>query len=111
MIYSKASFTTAKLQVDSTLYYFSEEQFELMCKEHPKVSHEFGNSLIQKIRLLANTNSILNAPIDVQLAFFLLNLHVKKGSNIININQTSLSNYIGKSKSCSLESAQRMERS
>lgn len=98
MIYSKASFTTAKLQVDSTLYYFSERQFELLCKEHPEVSHEFGNSLIQKIRLLANNNSILNAPIDVQLAFFLMNLYEKNGSNRININQTSLANYIGKSR-------------
>lgn len=98
MIYSEASFTNAKAQVDSTLYYFSESQFELLCKSHPEVAIEFGKSLIKKIRLQATSNSILNAPIDVQLAHFLLNLSEKKGSNIININQTSLANYIGKSR-------------
>lgn len=98
MINKTASFTTAKLEVDSILYFFSIEQFEKLCDEHPKASSEFGKSLIQKIRLLANINSVLNSPIDVQLAFFLLNLYKKKGKKAIDINQTSISNYIGKSR-------------
>src|SRR5699024_11119866 len=98
MIYSEASFTNAKAQVDSTLYYFSKSQFELLCKAHPKVAIEFGKSLIKKIRLQANSNSILNAPIAVQLAYFLISLTEKKNSNIINISQTTLANYIGKSR-------------
>lgn len=40
----------------------------------------------------------MNAPIDLQLAFFLLNLAEKKASNTIEVNQTSLANYIGKSR-------------
>jgi len=41
---------------------------------------------------------VLNAPIDIQLAFFLLNLSEKKASDTIEVNQTSLANYIGKSR-------------
>lgn len=88
MINNTASFTTAKLQVDSVLYYFSVDQFELLCKKHPKAADEFRNSLIQKVRLLANVNTILNAPIAVQLAFFLINLFEKKGDRTIEINHS-----------------------
>ena len=98
MINNTTSFTTAKLHADSILYFFSRGQFEELCLVHPEVSQEFGNSLIQKVRLLAKINSVLNAPIDVQLAFFLLNLHEKKGNETIEVNQITISNYIGKSR-------------
>src|SRR5699024_8062914 len=93
-----ASFTTAKLLTDSTLYYVSKDQFELLSKDHPEASYQFGLSLISKVRLLANINTILNAPVEVQLAHFLLNLYEKKGNETIELTQTSVSKYIGKSR-------------
>lgn len=98
LINGGTSFTTAKSITDSTLYYFSKEQFEQLTQDHPEVSRQFGYSLIKKIRLLATINSILNAPVEVQLAHFLLNLAEKKGNVEIDITQTSLANYIGKSR-------------
>ena len=98
MINRTSSFTTARLFSDSILYLFSKEQFEVLCREHPEVSEEFGNSIIRNIRLLANINSVLNAPIETQLAFFLINLYEKKGNEMIQVNQTTISNYIGKSR-------------
>lgn len=98
MVNDEPAFTTAKAQVDSTLYFFSEYKFKELCEAHPEAASEFGISLIRKIRLFANINLVLNAPIDVQLAFFLLNLAEKKASNTIEVNQTSLANYIGKSR-------------
>src|SRR5690625_4791489 len=98
MINGSASFTNATALVDSTLYFFSAEHFALLSKVHSKASHQFGTSLISKVRLMANINTILNAPVDVQLAHFLLHLAEKERTNHISINQTSLSKYIGKSR-------------
>jgi len=98
IINDSMSFTNATALVDSILYFFSREQFELLIKDHPKASHQFSVSLINKVRLMANINTILNAPIDVQLAQFLLNLAEREQNNCISINQTSLSKYIGKSR-------------
>ena len=93
-----ASFTTATLLTDATLYFFSIEQFELLTVEHPETSKQFAYSLIDKIRMLAQINTIINAPIDVQLAHYLLNLNEKTGSNTIHLTQKSISQYIGKSR-------------
>src|SRR5699024_3912208 len=98
MINGNASFTSATLLTDSILYFFSKNQFELLGKENPDTIQEFGYSLIHKIRLLATINTILNAPIDVQLAHFLLNLYEKNADDTIELTQTSISNYIGKSR-------------
>lgn len=93
-----ASFTTATLLTDATLYFFSTDQFERLTKEHPESSKQFSYSLIKKIRMLAQINTILNAPIDVQLAHYLLNLHEKNGNNTIHLTQKSIAQYIGKSR-------------
>jgi|SRR5699024_5935597 len=98
MINNTASFTTAKLIVDSTLFYFSKEEYELLVNKHPVVSQHFETSLIKKIRLLANINSILNAPLEIQLAYFILNLYEKENTEVLEFSQTSLSKYIGKSR-------------
>jgi|SRR5699024_4717155 len=98
MINGSASFTNANALIASTLYYFSTEQFELLSKNDQEASHQFGLSLISKVRLMANINTILNAPVEVQLAHFLLHLAKKKQTKNISINQTSLSKYIGKSR-------------
>lgn len=93
-----ASFTTATLLMDSTLYYFSKNQFEKLTIKYPNVTLEFGYSLIKKLRVLADINSMKKAPVDVQLAHFLLNLREKKGDSLLEINQTSISKFIGKSR-------------
>lgn len=92
------SFTTATLLTDATVYYFSIEQFECLTKEHPESSKQFAYSLIKKIRMLAQINTIINAPIDVQLAHYFLNLHEKNGDNTIHLTQKSIAQYIGKSR-------------
>jgi|SRR5690625_2672079 len=98
MINNTASFTTATLMVDSTLYYFSKKQFTIMVKKYPEIAQQLSNSLINKVRLLANINAILNAPVDVQLAHFLLNLHEKKGIKSIELTRNTIAKYIGKSR-------------
>lgn len=98
LINRTASFTTATLLTDATLYFFSIDQFEQLTGEHPEVSKQFAYSLINKIRMLAQINTILNAPLEVQLAHYLLNLHEKNGSHTINLTQKSISQYIGKSR-------------
>ncbi len=98
MIHNRASFTTAKAHITSTLLYFSKDQFKQMSKEYPEASDQFGYSLIRKIRMLAEVNTILNAPVETQLAHFLLNLCMKTGNKDIDLSQTILSKYIGKSR-------------
>lgn len=92
------SFTTATLLTDATLYFFSIDQFERLIKEHPESSKQFAYSLIKKIRMLAQVNTILNAPVDVQLAHYFLSLHEKNGNNTIHLTQKSIAQYIGKSR-------------
>ncbi|WP_078592627.1 Crp/Fnr family transcriptional regulator [Evansella clarkii] len=98
LIDGNTSFTTATLLMDSTLYYFSKERFESLTEQYPEVSREFSCSLIKKLRMLAKINSMKNAPIDIQLAHFLLNLREKKRQNALEVEQKLISNYIGKSR-------------
>jgi CRP-like cAMP-binding protein len=92
------SFNTATLIVDSTLYYFSKSQFERLVRKYPQASLSFGHSLVRKIRMMASINKILNAPVDIQLAHFLLMLYTKSGDNAIDITQTLMAKYLGKSR-------------
>ncbi|MFP5115582.1 Crp/Fnr family transcriptional regulator [Bacillaceae bacterium C204] len=94
----KPYMTTAITETKSILYYFSNETFQEMYKEHESVRILYMNSLIQKIRLLAETVSLLNSPVELQIAHFLHKLHHKYGSSQIPINQTSLAQYIGTSR-------------
>lgn len=98
LINRTTSFTTATLLTDATLYFFSIDQFERLTVEHPDISKQFAYSLIDKIRMLAQINTIINAPIEVQLAHYLLNLHKKNGSNTIHLTQKFIAQYIGKSR-------------
>lgn len=91
-------FVTAETTLDSNLYYFSEKNFRYLCTKYPEAAQEFGLSLVNKIRVLANAEAVLNAPADIQLAYYLYSLHKKIGSNAISLDQTSISNYIGKSR-------------
>lgn len=98
MINNTESFTTAKLLKDSTLCFISKDNFDLLIKEHPETSREFEISLISKIRMLANINAILNESVEVQLAHFLVKLHEGKESDTLQLTQTSIAKYLGKSR-------------
>lgn len=91
-------FTTVIMEKNSTLYYFSTENFQQICYEHPEASDIFMNSLIQKVRLLAETVSLLNSPLDYQMAHFVYKLYQKYGTTNIPISQTALARYIGTSR-------------
>ncbi|MFD1707866.1 Crp/Fnr family transcriptional regulator [Siminovitchia sediminis] len=91
-------FATAETTIDSTLYYFSEQNFRDLCAVEPEAAQEFGYSLIAKIRMMARAKFVLNAPADIQLAYYLHLLYEKTGSPILAIDQNSISNYIGKSR-------------
>ncbi|HLS66090.1 MAG TPA: Crp/Fnr family transcriptional regulator [Pseudogracilibacillus sp.] len=98
MIYGTPSFTTTTMMKNSTLYYFSKDTFNKLAEINPQISIEFSNSFIQKIRFLANIHAVLNAPAEVQVAHFLIVLRNKKRDGKINLTQTEISNYIGKSR-------------
>ncbi|RXT08032.1 Crp/Fnr family transcriptional regulator [Ammoniphilus sp. CFH 90114] len=91
-------FSTVVLDVDSLLYYFSFEAFHRLCKEHPEAGEIFMNSLIYKVRLLAETVTLLNSPPEYQMAHFLFKLHQKLNRTDLPINQTALARYIGTSR-------------
>ncbi|SDI38050.1 cAMP-binding domain of CRP or a regulatory subunit of cAMP-dependent protein kinases [Alteribacillus persepolensis] len=91
-------FTTAEITLDSTLYYFSSNDFRNLCTDYPEAAQEFSFSLIAKIRMLAKIESIVDAPADIQLAYYLCLLYEKTANLTISLNQSSISNYIGKSR-------------
>ncbi len=97
-ILEKPYMTTAITETKSILYYFSNETFQEICKKHRDAGTLFMNSLIQKIRLLAETVSLLNSPVELQMAHFLHKLYHKYGSSHLPISQTSLAQYIGTSR-------------
>lgn len=91
-------FSTATVTVPSYIFYFSNHAFEQIRSEHPEAGEIIINSVVSKIRLLAETVSYINSPMEQQLAHFLHKLHTKYGSNVISIDQTSLARYIGTSR-------------
>jgi CRP/FNR family cyclic AMP-dependent transcriptional regulator len=97
-IKGEAYFTTASLTKPSTLFYFSNEDFEKICKTHPNAADIIMNSIIKKVRLLAETVSIQNSSMEHQMAHFLYKLYIKHGKLDITIDQTSLAHYIGTSR-------------
>jgi CRP/FNR family cyclic AMP-dependent transcriptional regulator len=97
-IKGEAYFTTASLTKPSSLFYFSNEEFQKICKIHPAATDIIMNSIIRKVRLLAETVSIQNSSMEHQLAHFLYKLYIKHGKLDITIDQTSLAHYIGTSR-------------
>nr|WP_275899691.1 Crp/Fnr family transcriptional regulator [Bacillus piscicola] len=90
--------TTAQAAVDSTLYYYTDESFHQICMDYPDAAQALSYSLISKIRLLVERKSIQEAPIEALLAHHLLSLHEKRGSCTLHLNQSAISNYVGKSR-------------
>ncbi|MFC5589768.1 Crp/Fnr family transcriptional regulator [Sporosarcina soli] len=91
-------FTTATITVPSTLYFFSKLEFDRLCGEIPEAANIFMDSLINKIRLLADATTILNAPAEYRLAHFLYKLYKQENEPSLSINQVALARFIGTSR-------------
>ncbi|MEV9639799.1 Crp/Fnr family transcriptional regulator [Mammaliicoccus sciuri] len=91
-------FTTASSTIPSTLYFFSKKDFDLLCVDIPEAANMLMNSLIVKVRLLAETTSILNAPADYRLAHLLYKLHLRENDFKVKLSQVSLARFIGTSR-------------
>jgi len=97
-IYKNPYFTTAVITTPSTLHFFSEEDFTKLCLDITDAPSVFMDSLILKVRLLAEATAILNAPAEYRLAHFLYRLYTRKNELKIKINQVSLARFIGTSR-------------
>lgn len=80
----------------STIYFFSDDVMATICKEHPQAAAIYTDSLIYKFRVLAEIISLLDSPVEQQMAYYLLKLVQENGS--ISMNQTSFAKYIGSSR-------------
>lgn len=88
--------TSAKTTAPSILYYFSDEALSKVCKENPIAANIFSNSIIYKLRLLAEIISFMDSPVEQQMAYYLLKLFHENGD--VSIDQTSFARYIGTSR-------------
>lgn len=95
----KASYLTSGITTSpSILYHFSDEALTRVCKDFPHAAMLFANSHIYKVRLLAEIISLLDTPVEQQMAHYLLRLiHIHK-NECLPIDQTSLASYIGTSR-------------
>lgn len=90
--------TTAVAETNVTFYHFSSDALLNICRESPEAKEIFISSLISKVRLLSDTNAILNKPYEQQMAHFLILLCEKHDSQAIPITQVALAQYIGTSR-------------
>lgn len=97
-IKSEPYFATCIAKTPSIVYYFSNNAFNQMCKKDPLASNLVMVTLINKIRLFGETVSLLDTPIEYQMAHLLHKLWKKRGSFDITLNQTALARYIGTSR-------------
>lgn len=89
---------TAKVTISSTVYFFSNLMFNRLCAKFPEAASVLTNSLIMKVRFLAESINILTAPAEYRLAHFLYGLYLKKEDPKIKISRTSLGHFIGTSR-------------
>ncbi|WP_134704245.1 Crp/Fnr family transcriptional regulator [Ammoniphilus sp. YIM 78166] len=95
-VYQEAYLTSAVTTSDSVLYYFSDDALSKVCLDHPEAATLFTNSLIYKFRVLAEIISMLDSPVEQQMAHYLLKL-IKENETVA-IDQTSFAQYIGTSR-------------
>ena len=90
--------TTAVCDTNCHLYHFSVNAFKIICNKYPEAKHIFMTSLSKKIRMLAETVTMINEPYEKQMAHFLVQLHSKYNNPSVPITQISLAQYIGTSR-------------
>jgi CRP-like cAMP-binding protein len=88
--------TSAIAASQSVIYTFSDEAVSQICSDHPDAAVVYIDSLIYKLRTLAEILSLIECPIEQQMAYYLLKLYRENGN--ASINQTSFANYLGKSR-------------
>lgn len=88
--------TSAVANLPSEIYFFSDEVFLNICKEHPQATGIYTDSLIYKFRTLADIISLMDSPVENQMAYYLLKLAKENGK--VSMNQTAFSKYIGASR-------------
>lgn len=93
----KQSYLTSAITTSSSVvYHFSDDALAKICNDHPEAACIFTNSLIYKFRILAEIISFLNAPVEQQMAHYLIKLINENGH--FSIDQTSFARYIGTSR-------------
>lgn len=97
-IFEGAYSTTAVCETDVHLYYFSYEALNHILQIHPEAKDIFMTSLISKVRILAQTITMINKPFEQQMAYFLIQLANRFSNLSIPITQIALAKYIGTSR-------------
>ncbi|MFI8684702.1 Crp/Fnr family transcriptional regulator [Rossellomorea sp. NPDC077527] len=95
-IHGEPYLTSGITNCPSTIYYFSNDAIDAICKDHPEAAAIYTGSLIYKFRTLAEIIAHLDSPIEQQMAFYLLKLIQENGN--ASMNQTAFSKYIGTSR-------------
>lgn len=95
-VHGEPYLTSGTTTCPSTIYYFSNDTIDSICKDHPAAAAIYTDSLIYKFRTLAEIIAHLDSPVEQQMAFYLLKL-VKENGNA-SMNQTAFSKYIGTSR-------------
>ena len=88
--------TSAVAASQSVIYTFSDEAVSQICSDYPDAAVIYIDSLIYKLRTLAEILSLIECPIEQQMAYYLLKLYQENGN--ASINQTSFAKYLGKSR-------------
>ncbi|MCG7335857.1 Crp/Fnr family transcriptional regulator [Sporosarcina sp. ACRSM] len=91
-------YITAMADTDVSVYYFSNESFITILRDHANAKEIFISSIISKMRLLKETYAILNKPYEQQMAHFIMLLCKKHDSQTVPITQIDLAQYIGTSR-------------
>ncbi|WP_045515014.1 Crp/Fnr family transcriptional regulator [Neobacillus niacini] len=90
--YLTSAFTTCP----SVIYFFSDEVVAAICTEYPDATAIYTDSLIYKFRTLAEIISLMDSPVEQQMAHYLVKLFEENGS--APVDQTSFARYLGTSR-------------
>jgi CRP/FNR family transcriptional regulator, cyclic AMP receptor protein len=88
--------TSAITTCPSKIHFFSDDMLTKVCQDHPEAASIFTDSLIYKFRVLAEIITLIDSPVEQQMAYYLVKLVHENGS--VSMNQTSFAKYIGTSR-------------
>lgn len=88
--------TSATTTCPSTIYFFSDEAVAEIYSEFPAAAAIYTDSLIYKFRTLAEIISLIDSPVEQQMAYYLVKLYEENGSAAMN--QTTFAKYLGSSR-------------
>lgn len=95
-VYQEPYLTSAAAACPSVIYFFSDEAAAAIYKEHQDAAVIYTDSLIYKFRTLAEILSLIESPVEQQMAYYLLKLSEENGS--ASMNQTTFAKYLGTSR-------------